>query len=240
MSCRRTRRHDASQQQRTDSSESSPPAASDGARGGHCGKVTAEHMQDAIRNLRTSEKVATVGMDIISNFAQHFAAMMDPFGVYMDAASTAAAGAASEAAGAASAAVEAAKAANGAACAATAAAMSAVDKVTGAGNADASLSVSAMAKAKEAQQPAAPQKQETPSPVVSQEQETPSPVVSQSPVAPRREDLVLIEDDIDDDDFVQVSNSNVSTGSGSDDSVIEALIRATKEKAAKRQNPEFD
>lgn len=72
--CRRSRHHDAAE------------SAAAGCRFGTNPNV-ANHVADAIRLSRNSEKIASVGIDIISNFAQHFASLMDPFGVTMDAAS---------------------------------------------------------------------------------------------------------------------------------------------------------
>lgn len=66
--CRR-KRHEG----RSETCHSSMPA-------GHYASLTADHVADAIRHATNSQKLAGVGVDLISNFASHFASLLYPEG----------------------------------------------------------------------------------------------------------------------------------------------------------------
>lgn len=179
--CRRARRHE----NRSETCHSSLP-------GGHYTPIIADHVADAIRHAQNSEKFASVGIDMISNFANHFAALLYP----ETQATNQQAGATASSSGA---------------------------------NAQPSTSqVPTQAET-------APIYPEVPA--VSTQSDSVAMATTPAPAVVDR-DLVLIEDDVDDDDYVQVPINGAAaatpmlvdqdSSNSSVDSVEKALMDAAK------------
>lgn len=163
--CRRAKRHEA----RSETCHSSLP-------GGHYTPLVADHLADAIRHARNSEQFATVGIDLISNFANHFASLLYPE---------------SQAAGPG----QAPAAAQPQATTQAAAAPTQPQAASSTSPVNVPLYPNLPQTADVSAQPEAVSQ-------APQSQSQPTKAATPPPVAAR--ELVLIEDDIDDDDYVQV------------------------------------